>query len=136
MLENPRLDASRAICQPRSFRGTIINEVPFDSNRRGIQNVIVLPAPVAAVDTTTRCSRRKSNWQSSACQRHGVMPNLVRARSRISLIDGRGVVLVLVGGICCPEAAEGKIPNSFCLCRLGPNNQSASRPVAHSDTRA
>ena len=40
------------------------------------------------------------------------------------------VVLVLVGGICCPEAAEGKIPNSFCLCRLGPNNQSAS-PVAH-----
>jgi hypothetical protein len=33
--------------------------------------------------------------------------------------------------ICCPEAAEGKIPNLFCLRRLGPNNQSASRPVAH-----
>jgi hypothetical protein len=57
----------------KTFNGVITIVIPSASNRRGIQNVRVLPDPVGA--KVNRSLRASCANAASSCQVHGVKPN-------------------------------------------------------------
>ena len=79
--ESPNKAASSAICCPRSLSGTTMKVVPFFffSTSRGSQNVRVLPAPVAAVETTTWCCCASMIRHISSCHLHGRKPRVLNS---------------------------------------------------------
>ena len=77
-------------CFPRRFRGvmttTTASSIPSAwAMRSGIQNVRVLPAPVAAHATTSFPSHIAT--AAFTCHQHGRFPNLHCTVSRISFMD-------------------------------------------------
>jgi hypothetical protein len=82
----PNAARSSTFCLLRMFMGVIMICMPSSLNSKGIQNVKVFPAPVAAMETMSPSWQRIAST-TQICQQQGQCPNNLKVFSLISRRD-------------------------------------------------